>query len=112
MDLAFTGVGGGRTLSGRNAKWVYMSEAGGSGFTHPRDNRAGWAGGPALEFLKPQGSCCLKCVLAVTIQEHSLPSQAQGGQKTGCKMPLRKGEGAWLGSLCSAANCLEARWLE
>ena len=53
VDLAFTGVGGGRTLSGRNAKWVYMSEAGGSGFTHPRDNRAGWAGGPALEDRKP-----------------------------------------------------------
>ena len=43
------------------------------------------------------------------IQEHSLPSQAWGGQKTGCKMPMDKGEGAWLGSLCSAANCPEAR---
>ena len=29
-----------------------MSETGGSGFAHPCDNRAGWAGGPALEFLK------------------------------------------------------------
>ena len=43
------------------------------------------------------------------IQEHSLPSQARGGQKTSCKMPVGKGEGAWLGSLCSAANCPEAR---
>ena len=83
-----------------------MSETGGSGFTHPCDNRAGWAGGPALEFLKSQGSYFLKCVWAVTIQEHSLPSQAQGGQKTGI---LGKGEGAWLGSLCSAANRLEGR---
>ena len=43
------------------------------------------------------------------IQEHSLPSQARNGQKTGCKMPVGKGEGAWLGSLCSTANCPEAR---
>ena len=42
------------------------------------------------------------------IQEHSLPSQAWGGQKTSCKMPVGKGEGAWLGSLCSTANCPEA----
>ena len=62
-DLAFTWVGGRRTLFGGNAKWVYMRETGGSGFTHPRDNRAGWAGGLALEFLKPQGSCCLECGL-------------------------------------------------
>ena len=53
MDLAFTGVGGGRTLSGGNAKWVYMSGTGGAGFTHPRDNRAGLPGGPALEDRKP-----------------------------------------------------------
>ena len=46
---------------------------------------------------------------AVIIQEHSLPSQARGGQKTGCKMPVGKGEGAWLGSSCSTANCPEAR---
>ena len=50
-------LGAGRTLSGGNAKRVYMSKKGGSGFTHTRDNRAGWAGGLALEFLKPQGSC-------------------------------------------------------
>ena len=43
------------------------------------------------------------------IQAHSLPSQARGVQKTSCKMPVGKGEGAWLGSLCSAANCPEAR---
>ena len=41
-------------------------------------------------------------------QEHSLPSQARGVQKTSCKMPVGKGEGAWLGSLCSTANCPEA----
>ena len=42
------------------------------------------------------------------IQAHSLPSQARGVQKTSCKMPVGKGEGAWLGSLCSTANCPEA----
>ena len=46
---------------------------------------------------------------AVIIQAHSLPSQARGVQKTSCKMPVGKGEGAWLGSLCSAVNCPEAR---
>ena len=45
----------------------------------------------------------------MVIQAHSLPSQAWGGQKTGCKVPMGKGKGAWLGSLCSTANCLEAR---
>ena len=47
-------------------------------------------------------------VWAVIIQAHSLPSQARGVQKTSCKMPVGKGEGAWLGSLCSTANCPEA----
>ena len=32
-----------------------------------------------------------------------------GDQKTGCKILMGKGEGAWLGSLCSAANRLESR---
>ena len=71
-----------------------MSETGGSGFTHPRDNKAGWAGSPALEFLKAPG-LLLPEVWAVIIQEHSLPSQARGGQKTGCKMPMGTGKGAW-----------------
>ena len=61
LHLPRLGVGG-PSLEGM-LNGVYMSETGGSGFTHPRDNRAGWAGGPALEFLKPQGSCCLKCGL-------------------------------------------------
>ena len=61
LHLPRLGVGG-PSLEGM-LNGVYMSETGGSGFTHPRDNRAGWAGGPALAFLKPQGSCCLKCGL-------------------------------------------------
>ena len=62
-----------------------MSEIGGSGFTHSHDDRAGWAGGPALEFLKPQGSCCLNCVWAVTIQEHSLLPRPRVARQPGLK---------------------------